>query len=239
MDKPLALLDVDGVLNLFGLIRHKKFHVSEEPNSDGSFSVNKLPFDVFAGKFDVYQQFWRTNLPAMIERLQRTFDLVWATSWEHYANDFWLDKMGLTDRLPVIELSRFKSSPSPLSWKTGQVNSWLLLNYDADVRGVWFDDEVSRRDRPHLPEGMLPIHTMEHLGLNDYLIWDAERHALGLSLATTKALHLLDIKSIPEGDEDEVFGMLMNRRNAEEHAPSHLPELSKFNLRQAAAELTL
>lgn len=178
--KPLALLDVDGVLNLCGLIRHKKFVVSEDEVAFNEYPVNQLDFTVRSGVFEVYQQFWRSNLPDLIDRLSQTFDMVWATSWNHHANDFWLDKMGWPEPLPVIELERDMTPHlARTSWKTTQVNQWLLDNHGPDVVGVWFDDEVSKHDRPYLPKRMLPIHTWDHLGLTEGLIWVAEMHAMG------------------------------------------------------------
>lgn len=52
MSKPLALMDVDGVLNLFGI---KLSDVETAPNI---WPVPKMGFDVHAGVFQFYQIFW-------------------------------------------------------------------------------------------------------------------------------------------------------------------------------------
>lgn len=238
MTIPLALLDVDGVLNLWRLIRHRKFVVSEEEVAFNEYPVARLDFTVRSGRFDCFQQFWRTDLPDLIERLSMTFDLVWATSWNHHANEFWPTKMGLAGPLPVIELENDGKHLARTSWKTAQVNQWLLDNNGPDVVGVWFDDEVSRYDRSYLPQRMLPIHTEAHLGLTPQNIWLAEMHVMGLPTSVRETLDALKVTSWPTGDFDEVLGFLMNRRNSEQFTPSYNPTVSLHRLREAAVEIS-
>ncbi|NUP50819.1 MAG: hypothetical protein HOW97_26445 [Catenulispora sp.] len=71
------------------------------------------------------------------------YDLVWATSWEHAANEYVGPAIGLPE-LPVIEWVPGSESPRPadgLFWKTPQIVEW--------ARGrpfAWIDDLITERD---------------------------------------------------------------------------------------------
>lgn len=174
-------MDVDGVLNLAGLLRRgSKFVVGEEV-SPGEFEVSGLDFTVRSGSYSVFPLFWRTELPRIVADLSADFDIVWATTWMDAANEVWLDRMGLSEPLPVIgfDLETRPGHFGRLCWKTLEVSRWLADNHGPDVRGVWFDDEVSRYDRALLPPGMRPVTTYDHTGLNDRLVAYAKGWAAG------------------------------------------------------------
>ncbi|GAA2042321.1 hypothetical protein GCM10009839_51300 [Catenulispora yoronensis] len=71
------------------------------------------------------------------------FELVWATSWEHEANDYVGPVLGLPP-LPVIEWakdSEARTSTGGLFWKTPQIVAW--------ARGrpfAWVDDQITATD---------------------------------------------------------------------------------------------
>jgi hypothetical protein len=90
---------------------------------------------------------------AELNALADTFDLVWATSWEHGANRLLSPLLGLPTDLPTI-LWPDRSPVRRGSWKTPYVADWV-----GDRPFVWVDDEL---DRPHL-EGLAQPHLLYHV----------------------------------------------------------------------------
>jgi len=84
--KPLLLLDIDGVIRVFGPVP---------------------PAAALQGSPDLLI---RLETPALIGRLSERFDLVWATSWEHEANKVVSPLLGLQP-LPVIEFEGVEVAP--------------------------------------------------------------------------------------------------------------------------------
>ncbi|WP_149552210.1 HAD domain-containing protein [Streptomyces marokkonensis] len=70
-------------------------------------------------------------------------DLVWATTWQHEANDTIAPRLGLP-RLPMVSWPEDDDAPAPrgLHWKTRRLTEW------AGRRPfVWLDDEIGAPDR--------------------------------------------------------------------------------------------
>ena len=87
--------------------------------------------------------------------LAATFDLVWATSWEHGANRLLSPLLGLPIDLPVIVWP----SREPVrrgSWKTPYVASWV-----GDRPFVWVDDEVGEPERGFLAGEHQLVHQVD------------------------------------------------------------------------------
>jgi hypothetical protein len=85
-EKPALLLDVDGVISIFG------FMSTQRP----------------AGRFvtvDGIPHFLSATAGGHLLDLARVFDLVWCTGWEEKANEYLPRELGLPGELPVIELS--------------------------------------------------------------------------------------------------------------------------------------
>lgn len=121
-DRPLLLLDVDGVLNPFAASRNwlddSDYRRSRISTSTGTYPVW---LDRSHGRMlrDVAE---RWNL-----------ELVWCTTWEHEANLFIGPKVGLPE-LPVIEFG-FTAT----KWKFNAV-----LKYAAGRPLAWLDDDFGR-----------------------------------------------------------------------------------------------
>lgn len=93
---------------------------------------------------------------------------MWATTWEHEANEWIGPRIGLPE-LPVVEWPRpLRGDPSGLHWKTR-----TLADYAGRRPFAWIDDETGAGDRSWLasrhaaptlvlgvaPEtGLLPAH---------------------------------------------------------------------------------
>lgn len=141
---PLLLLDVDGPLNAFDgrktlPERFRKYRVR--------------PDDV---TYNVYLD------PGIGERLlafarDHGAELVWATTWEHHANDWISPRIGLPE-LPVITFSVTRYARKGYSWKfadvaayaAGRTLAWLDddFEYHEPLRAQYFDS--ARGDAPSL-----------------------------------------------------------------------------------------
>ncbi|MEU0094728.1 HAD domain-containing protein [Kribbella sp. NPDC006257] len=130
--RPLLLLDIDGPLNPY---RAKEippgYELHEIQEGDKKWTL-------------LLNQQHGIELNALAE----TFDLVWATSWEHGANRLIAPRLGLPDTLPVITWpadARTGALRLRRSWKTSSVADWV-----GGRPFAWVDDEVNRRDRAYL-----------------------------------------------------------------------------------------
>jgi hypothetical protein len=84
--KPALLVDVDGVISIFG------------------FTSTQRP----AGRFltvDGIPHFLSATAGGHLLDLAETFELVWCTGWEEKANEYLPRELGLPGELPVIALS--------------------------------------------------------------------------------------------------------------------------------------
>jgi len=122
--RPLLLLDFDGPLNPYraqqippGYRRH------EIVEGDKTWVVLLNP-----------------QHGVELNALAGTFDLVWATSWEHGANRLLSPLLGLPNDLPTI-LWPDRTPVRRGSWKTPYVAQWA-----GDRPFVWVDDGVDEDD---------------------------------------------------------------------------------------------
>jgi hypothetical protein len=113
--KPLLLVDVDGVISIFG------FPSIERP--DGRFlTVDGIP------------HFLSAAAGGHLLDLAQTFELVWCTGWEEKANEYLPRELGLGADLPVIELSGHAEIGG--HWKLPAIDA-----YTGPRRPVaWIDD---------------------------------------------------------------------------------------------------
>jgi hypothetical protein len=118
--KGLLLLDVDGPLN--------PYSGTNKPREQAGYRKYKI----LPPGWDQYLNAWLNfghgaKLLALAEAAD--LELVWATTWEHAANDFIRGKVGL----PILPVIEFKGS---LEWKFPAV-----LDYAGDQPLAWFDDD--------------------------------------------------------------------------------------------------
>jgi hypothetical protein len=119
VDRPLLLLDVDGVLNPW-LMR-------ELPEG---YEWHEI------GMFDVILAAWHG--PAILELCQASrLDLVWATTWEQDANLEIAPRIGLPTDLPWIPFEGDGADPFIDTRKLPAVQRWA-----RDRACVWVDDDL-------------------------------------------------------------------------------------------------
>ncbi len=119
MNRPLLLLDVDGVLNPWLMRRLPEGYQHHE------ISI-----------FDVILAAWHG--PAILELCEQAgLDLVWATTWEDAANREIAPRVGLPADLPWIEFSDGEYDDFAATRKLSAVEQWV-----GDRACVWIDDDL-------------------------------------------------------------------------------------------------
>jgi HAD domain in Swiss Army Knife RNA repair proteins len=125
-EKPLLMVDIDGVLSLFG---------SDEKAPWGHLAPG--PAKASAGSFhtiDGIPHFLSRVAAAHLKDLAADFDLVWASGWEEKAEEYLPHLLGLPAGLPFL---RFERSP-------GRANAhWKLAAIEQHAGGralAWIDD---------------------------------------------------------------------------------------------------
>jgi hypothetical protein len=121
VDKPLLLIDIDGVISLFG------------------FDAGRKP----AGRFEVVDgiaHFLSATAGEHLRKLAATFELAWCSGWEDKANDYLPTALGLPGPLPHLT---FAGAPngSGRHWKLDAIDV-----YAGPERPLaWVDDDHDER----------------------------------------------------------------------------------------------
>jgi hypothetical protein len=116
MDKPLLMVDVDGVISLFG------FDPASPPA--GSFQL-----------VDGIAHLLSATAGEHLRELSREFELVWCTGWEEKANDYLPLALGLPGALPHVPFDELDRPPSA-RWKLVGIDT-----YAGPSRPLaWVDD---------------------------------------------------------------------------------------------------
>jgi hypothetical protein len=127
--KPLLMVDIDGVISLFGAPGHAATWPAgsdrgdEEAGAQGSFhSIDGIP------------HFLSATAAAHLLGLAEHFDLVWASGWEDRAEEYLPHLLGLPAGLPFL---RFERSPgtSNAHWKLAAIDA-----YAGQRPLAWIDD---------------------------------------------------------------------------------------------------
>jgi hypothetical protein len=115
-DRPLLLIDVDGVISLFG------FDHAAPPN--GRYQL-----------VDGITHFLSEPAGGHLRRLSAAFELAWCTGWEEKANEYLPLALGLDGPLPHVV---FESSerPARAHWKLGAIDRHVEPSRPL----AWIDD---------------------------------------------------------------------------------------------------
>jgi HAD domain in Swiss Army Knife RNA repair proteins len=116
MNQPLLLIDVDGVISLFG------FDPAQPP----------------AGRFQVVDgiaHFLSATAGEHLRRLSQSFEPVWCTGWEEKANDYLPLALGLPEALPYLSFER-TADPAHAHWKLAAIEAYATPSRPL----AWIDD---------------------------------------------------------------------------------------------------
>ncbi|WP_372350112.1 hypothetical protein [Streptomyces sp. KL116D] len=165
-DRPLLLLDVDGPLNPYAA-RFPRLH---------GYHAHRLSPSTWLARQEPGSRSRRRGLRVVLHpghgALLRAlpYELAWATTWMHEANEMIGPAIGLAGELPVIEWPElFAHDPDGLYWKTRTLVEWA-----AGRPFAWVDDMVTERDvayvRAHhdAPALLLTIHPRRGLRADDF-----------------------------------------------------------------------
>ena len=160
-DKPLLLIDVDGVISLFG------------------FDPHRPP----AGRFQIVDgiaHFLSATAGDHLRELSGDFELAWCTGWEEKANEYLPLALGLPAELPLVPFDDF-DRPVSAHWKVAAIDRHVAPSRPL----AWLDDAhdhrchawAEGRSAPTLLVGTEPAIgiTSDHVG--QLRAWARERPA--------------------------------------------------------------
>ncbi|HET6857279.1 MAG TPA: HAD domain-containing protein [Streptomyces sp.] len=165
-ERPLLLLDVDGPLNPY---------FARLPRLRG-YTTRRLHPANWLSRQTPGSRAHRRGLRVYLHPrhgarlLALPYELVWATTWMHEANEMIAPVIGLPSTLPVIEWPEpFTKEPDGLYWKTRP-----LLEWAAGRPFVWVDDMITDLDTAYVaahhdaPALLLRIHPRHGLRKADF-----------------------------------------------------------------------
>jgi HAD domain in Swiss Army Knife RNA repair proteins len=137
MAKPYLLVDIDGVVSLFG------GNAPLAPLSDGrprggEDSSGAGPVEGAFHAIDGIPHFLSSTAAGHLLSLSRSFELVWASGWEEKANEYLPRLLGLPPDLPFIPFSRDsarEARPPQAHWKLEAIAAYVGARPAA-----WVDD---------------------------------------------------------------------------------------------------
>jgi len=135
--RPLLLVDIDGVLSLFGPGEHGSA-TAPEPASPGEGS-SEAPVSGSFHAIDGIPHFLSSTAAAHLLSLEPFFDLVWASGWEEKANEYLPHLLGLPPELPFLRFGRSRGpGKSTLGhWKLDAIDA-----YAGERALAWIDDAL-------------------------------------------------------------------------------------------------
>jgi hypothetical protein len=123
--RPLLMVDIDGVLSLFGGWQPTSGAVDDRTLDGSLHSIDGIP------------HFLSSTAAAHLLELASLFDLVWASGWEERANEHLPHLLGMPPDLPFLRFPRAVGR-SNAHWKLETIDSY------ADGRALaWIDDALN------------------------------------------------------------------------------------------------
>ncbi len=131
--RPLLMVDIDGVISLFGSLEHS----SSRPSGSNGEPGAAAPEGAFHS-IDGIPHFLSATAAAHLLDLAQDFDLVWASGWEERAEEHLPHLLGLPAGLPFL---RFERSPGQghAHWKLAAIEAYAGMRPLA-----WIDDSFNQ-----------------------------------------------------------------------------------------------
>jgi hypothetical protein len=156
-ERPLLLIDIDGVVSLFGFPPH------EQP-PEGSFHwIDGIP------------HFLSAAAARHLLALGEIFELVWCSGWEERANEYLPHLLGLPPYLPFLRFERGRAGAARgIGTGTATQGHWKLAAIDAytGTRAVaWIDDCLDAACHAWATARMAPtllVQTVSAQGLTEF-----------------------------------------------------------------------
>jgi HAD domain in Swiss Army Knife RNA repair proteins len=128
-ERPLLMVDIDGVISLFGGWKQTVSRRDEEGGAhslDGSFHA-----------IDGTPHFLSSTAAAHLLELTSMFELVWASGWEERANEHLPHLLGLPRELPFLRFERSVGRANA-HWKLDAIDA-----YAGERALAWVDDALN------------------------------------------------------------------------------------------------
>ncbi len=146
--KPLLMVDIDGVISLFGASSE-----GARGSVDGSFhSIEGIP------------HFLSVTAAAHLLELSEEFELVWASGWEEKANEHLPHLLGMPKGMPFLRFERAVGR-SNAHWKLDAIGT-----YAAGRPLAWIDDAFNPACHAWASERVSPtllVQTNPQVGLTE------------------------------------------------------------------------
>jgi hypothetical protein len=163
--KPLLLVDIDGVISLFG--------GEQLATKDGSFH-----------SIDGMFHFLSAAAAAHLLDLEDQFELVWCSGWEEKANEHLPHLLGLPPALPYLSFERAVGRANA-HWKLAAIDA-----YAGERPLAWIDDALNAachewakaRPAPTLLVETAPEHGLTAREAELLRVWAGEQRAVGARL---------------------------------------------------------
>jgi hypothetical protein len=173
--KPLLLVDIDGVVSLFGGLDALGASPPHPPASPAQAAAGAIEGSFHA--IDGIPHFLSSTAASHLLCLSRSFELVWASGWEEKANEYLPHLLGLPESLPFIPFSQ----RTPVSARASHAH-WKLESITAYVGQralAWIDDAfnpachrwASARPAPTLLVSTAPEHGLRAREARTLLRW--------------------------------------------------------------------
>jgi hypothetical protein len=170
--KPLLMVDIDGVISLFGVPLQLS---GARPALAGSFhSIDGTP------------HFLSSIAAAHLLALTRLFDLVWASGWEERADEHLPHLLGLPAGLPFLRFERGVRSEGGPSITDGHWKLEAIDTYAGARALAWVDDALSAACHEWADARAAPtllVETQPERGLTELEAQRLEAWALELAAA--------------------------------------------------------
>jgi hypothetical protein len=179
-EKPLLLVDIDGVISLFGA-----FAGPAGANGPAGATGATGPVEGSFHAIEGIPHFLSATAAAHLLALASLFELVWASGWEERANEHLPHLLGVPPQLPFLRFSGSvggRSRHSTAHWKLAAIDEF------AGARPLaWIDDALNDACREWATARAAPtllVRTEPELGLTTREAQQLRAWALGLGSGT-------------------------------------------------------